>query len=423
MDERRSTKRPALGTEPVGLITDATSASDDGWAARFLRMPVALPFILSVAVSIALLRSWGPSWIVTYYYTAAWNYFRPGLTLSYTDFGLTRRALIGTVTTALGIEPTVSAVKIIYVLGVALATVGLFATAWTKSRSLAPRERLLMLVLLGLSPATLLHWGDDAGRTDAWVVLFGVLAALLAGRGLHLLAVAPAIAAGLIHESYFLLFGPLFIAIGYERFRRDIITRAEWLRGSAALSILGAAFLYLFFFGTADTDALHRAAQKIGVTITRTGENPYYSYLGFEANPLGWTMCFFREEPLLILSTIVAFAYLIVHGVALLGWSGRIRQGIMLLTLPGSVALTMIALDSSRYISLAAIAIWLQFFFALETERPVSVFRTWSLGALCAFTLLGPLGISHGFHSILWILRLSGGRIFQELAPVCNAII
>ncbi len=195
------------------------------------------------------------------------------------------------------------------------------------------------------------------------------------------------------------------------------------MRGGVALGALGATFLYLLLFGTAETNELRRAAQTIGMTITRTGENPYYSYLGYDANPVGWTMCFFREEPLLVASTLIAFAYLVVHGVALLGWSGRIRLGLMLLVLPGAAALAIIALDSSRYIGEAAIAIWLQFFFALETERPASIFRAWSLGALCAFTALGPLGISHGFHSILWILRLLSGHTFEETAQICNAII
>ncbi len=154
-----------------------TIAKLDVLATRFLRFRGAFFLILGAAIALGLLRAWGPSWIVTHFYPAAWNYFLPGLTLSYTDLGLTRRALIGTVTTALGVEPTVSAVKIIYALGVVLATVMLFITAWVGSRSLAPRERLLTLVLLGLSPATLLHWVDDAGRTDASVVFFGVIAA------------------------------------------------------------------------------------------------------------------------------------------------------------------------------------------------------------------------------------------------------
>ncbi len=393
----------------------------DRWAAGFLAWRGALPLLIAV---------WGAGWALRFswplekiFYGQAWYYFLPELTVSDAD-RIMRRALVGTITNALGLDPSILAVKVIYAAGVVAATAALAIMAWIATRSLIPRERLIALALFALSPATILHWADNAGRLDTWVIFFAVIAAFFAHRGWYLAAIAPALAAGLIHEAYFLTFGPLFLAIAYERQRRGVATRAEIARGLVALTVIGIGFLYLFLFGTADVTTLQHAADRIGFMLSVKGDNPYYSYMGFEAHPAAWTACFYRESPTLILVTLHALAYLQVQSVALLGWSGRSRVGLALLPLLGVAALCFVALDSgARYVAMASVAMWLQFFFVLLTEQPSTVFRTWPLAGLCAFTAFGPLGISHGFHSMLWLQRLLEGQTFENLARICNAAI
>lgn len=387
-----------------------------------LAWPGALPCLIGVAALGGLARLLAPHRTSLMFSPAAWGYFLPELTVSYFDNGFTRRALIGTITNLLGIEPSVFAVKAVYALGVILAAAALFVWAWRATRELAARERLLLFVLLALSPATLVHWIEDPGRPDALVEAFAIAAAFACMRGRHMLALAPALAAGLIHEAYFLLFGPLFLALLYERWRAAGMNADEIKRAAILLGGLGLAFLYFLLFGHADYASLERSAARIDVPLNASGANPYYSYLDLKSDPMGWTMCFFREEPAFLINTALAFAFLFVQSWALIGWAGRARVAISLLPALGVAALGLIALDTGRYAAMAAIAIWLYSFQLLRIEKPASIFRLAPFAALLAFTALGPLAISHGFTSVRVISEALGAKPFAPIAMLCDGL-
>jgi len=351
-----------------------------------------------------------------------WPYFLPQFTITYGDNGFTRRALPGTVADLFGIEPSIGAVKLFYVAGVVAALLALLGFAWHASRTLRPLQRAAALALLALSPATMLHWVEDPGRLDAWVVCFAAVAIFLASRRAYLSAALAAALAGLIHESAFIVFGFLALAIADERRRQGALAQSEGVRAGAAFLAVGALFAYLLLYGSADLASLQLSAARLGQQVEVDGYNLYYSYLGFEAHPEAWATCFMRNDPARAIDLVLTIAFLSLQAFLLFAWSDRFRMLLAQLAIAGPIAMAVIALDIGRYAAFASTALWLYFFIALQTDRPARVFGKKTLLLLAALTALGPLGVTDGFQSLKGILDgLIGAHSPTQLGALCNA--
>ncbi|MBC7768272.1 MAG: hypothetical protein H7124_05750 [Phycisphaerales bacterium] len=390
-------------------------------AELFFAWRFALPAYLGAALLLGAL--W---WRVTTWLNPTtwwpWPYFLPQLTISYADNGFTRRALAGTVADLLHIQPSIGAVKLMYAAGILAGLLALFGFGWRATRELRPLERAAALLLLALSPATMLHWVEDPGRLDAWVVCFAALAFWLASRRAYLSAAIFAAAAGLIHESFFVVFGFLVLIVADERRRQGAIGKAEFARACAALLGLAALFAYLLFYGSADFASLQQSAAQLGQEVEIDGFNLYYSYLGFEARPHAWAACFMRNDPARAADLALTMGFLSLQAFALFAWSDRLRLGLAQLALLGPAALAFIALDIGRYAAFASIGLWLYFFMAVRTDRPDRVFTARRLLLLAALTALGPLGVTDGYQSLKGILdSIFGAHSPQALGAICNA--
>lgn len=364
----------------------------------------------------------GAVWWLTSPRSSPWFYFLPQFTVNYADNGFTRRALPGTIADVFGVEPSVTAVKVLYAAGVIAALITLLGLAWHATRTLRPLQRAAVLALLSLSPAAVLHWVKDLGRLDAWVVCLAAVATILANRRAYLSAALAAATAGLIHESAFIVFGFLALAVADDRRRQGAVTQGEAVRAGAALLGLGVLFAYLLLYGSADLASLQQSAARIGERVEIDGSSLYYSYLSFDSHPVAWTSCFMRNDPARAADLILTLGYLSLQALALFAWSDRLRMGLAQLALVGTVIMGFVALDIGRYAAFASAALWLYFFLALQTERPSQVFRKKSFYALAALTALGPLGVTDGIESLKGVLDgLLGAHELGDVGTICNA--
>lgn len=388
-------------------------ASLEQAAAWFFAQRFALPLYLIGSLLVGAV--W---WRVTTWLNPStwwpWPYFVPQFTVTYGDNGFTRRAIVGTVGQLLQIEPSPDAVKLFYVTGVIAGLAALLTFGWIATRTLRPLERFATLALLTPSPATILHWMEDPGRLDAWVVCFAAIACMLTVRRAYLFAAVAAALAGLIHESYFIVFGFLALAVFDERRRQGAIARDELIRAGAALLALAALFAYLALFGSADMASLQLSAARLGQQVEFNGFNLYYSYLGFEAHPRAWASCFMQNDAARLPDLILTLTYVALQAYVLFAWTDRPRRLIAAIAVLGPAVMAIVALDLGRYAAFASTGLWLYLFMTLQTDSPASILRPVPLFILIAITALGPLGVTDGYQSLRGLLD----AIFGAHAPL-----
>ena len=351
-----------------------------------------------------------------------WGGFLPYLDINYFDEGFVRRGFIGTVAHILGVKPSISAVRAFYAIGVLAATGVLTALAWTSTQSLAALQRVLLLAMLAASPAVFSHWAWDAGRLDSWVVAFVVLG-VIAAQGSRLLLSALAFAiAGLVHESAFVIFSPLFLAIGVERLRQAPCDLRQIARLATAGTIVGGVFLAVLLLGDADPRAFQMNVRRFGSLHPYDIGDPLFPWTATVGTQFHWTICLFKEEPISLLSTGIALVFLLLHSIALFGGLGRRCLGLALMPVASAVLMTSMVLDNSRYISLAAISVWLYLFVILRSDVPKLLpLRRALLIILLCFYALGPLSVGAGFGSVNRIVLKFFGSLNRVRAMVVCA--
>jgi hypothetical protein len=259
--------------------------------------------------------------------------------------------------------------------------------------------------MLAASPAIFSHWGWDAGRLDSWVVAF-VVVGVIAAQGSWLLLSASAFAiAGLVHESAFVIFSPLFLAIGVERLRRGPCDLRQIARLATAGAIVGGVFLAVLLFGNADPGAFQVNVRRFGSMHPGDLRDPLFPWTATLGTQFRWTICLFKEDPVRLLTAGIALLFLWLHSIVLFGGLGRRRLVLAFMPVASAVLMTSMALDNGRYISLAIISVWLYLFVILRSDVPKLLpLRRAPLIILLCFYALGPLSVAEGFGSVNRIL-------------------
>ncbi len=175
--------------------------------------------------------------------------------LSYRN-GFVRRGLIGTLFHLLGIHPDRTVILITYTVAFEIFIV-LFHLFVRREGKGNPLLRYLLLLFL-LSPATVLHVGDDVGRTDIYLYLILLLSLFSAGISPLLTAVAI-----LIHEGYVLLALPTLLTYHLIKGRKALAIANAAVGVLVAISVSKVGTL-----GPADFSLYARILSGNGITTT-----------------------------------------------------------------------------------------------------------------------------------------------------------